>query len=167
MVVMSLGLVIILIVSALKPTLVTVAGLLGQIDQEKAIEERVDQKIAVVQKANEELQKYQNRLSILDTAIPQEPAWGDFAQEITQAASESGVELKSLTFGPVGGSTMVPDVLGIVFNLTGAGIYPSLRKFAARIDESRRVTVVSDVTITTDLLSIKGVVGYAPGTGDE
>jgi Tfp pilus assembly protein PilO len=128
----------------------------------------MDQKIAVIQKANEEFQKYQSRFPILDTAVPLGPQWGDFAQEVARAASESGVELKSLTFGPVGGSMEgVSDVLGVVFSLTGTGTYPSLRKFAARVDESRRVAVVSSVTVTTDSLSVSGAVGFIPETGGQ
>ena len=148
--------------------MVTIAGLLGQIDQEKTVEERMDQKIAVIQKANEEFQKHQDRFPILDAAVPKDPRWGDFAQEVAQAASESGVELKSLAFGPVGGTNMVvPEVFGVSFSLTGTGTYPSLRKFVAMIGRSRRVAVVSNATITAESLSVRGDVGFFPESGGE
>ena len=164
-VIMSLVLVIVLILAALKPTLVTIAGLVGQIDQQKKIEARMDEKIAEIQKASEQLQRYQNKLPILSEALPLGPNWSSFAETVTQVASQSGIEIRSLTLGPI-------DETGVNFNVNATGSYPSLRKFVTAVNNLRRIAVISNISFSQEnnekaTLSVKGAAEYRSGKGEK
>lgn len=165
-VVLSLVLVIVLLVSALRPTLVTIAGLLGQINQNKIIEKKLDEKIVVLQQATEALQKIEPRLGVLDEAVPSEAMWGKFAGEVGLAATESGIALKSISLNPAeaGGDG---ELARWTFTLSGNGNYANAKKFIDELENMRRAVVVSTLDIIgikdgEVTLNISGKIGFLP-----
>lgn len=165
-VILSLVLVIILLVSALRPTLVTIAGLLGQINQNQKIERALDEKIATVQQAEEVLLRVEPRLGILDGAVPSSAMWGKFAGEVGQLATDSGITLKSMVMNPIeegdGGKLVMWN-----FTISGDGGYANVKKFVNELENMRRVVVVTTVDIIRIkegevTLNLAGKMGFLP-----
>jgi len=169
---LSLLLVIVMIVMALKPTLVVIANLLGEIKQDKQIITKLDDKIKKMRQATSALDEATPRLPILDQALPQTPDWDVWAQKISDIASQSGVQLKSISVGPVPALTeLAPGVKAINFSVSATGGYDQLKQMADEIEMTRRLNVLSSVQFTSaknkdggvDLtLNITGTVAYAP-----
>ncbi|MBI2008361.1 type 4a pilus biogenesis protein PilO [Candidatus Amesbacteria bacterium] len=165
-VILSLALVIILLISALRPTLITIAGLLGQINQNQKIERALDEKIGVVQQAEEVLQRVEPQLEIIDEAVPSDVMWGKFAQEVGQLATGSGIRLESVVMNPIEGGDGGKLVMWN-FTVSGDGGYANAKKFVDELEKMRRVVVVTTVDMLKTgegevTLSLAGKFGFLP-----
>lgn len=163
-VILSLVLVIVLLVSALRPTLITIAGLLGQIDQNKTIEKRLDEKIFVLQQAAEVLQRVEPRLGILEEAVPSGVMWGKFTSDVGLMATENGITLRSIALNPAS-EGVERNLARWSFTISGDGNYASAKKFVNSLENMRRTVVVStlDIIGTKDgqvTLNLAGELGY-------
>ncbi|TSC85738.1 MAG: Uncharacterized protein G01um101416_809 [Microgenomates group bacterium Gr01-1014_16] len=171
--VLTLGLVIVLLVSALKPTLITIAGLLGQIKQDQEIEKRLDEKIVVVQKASEELRLVEPRLEIVDRAIPEDVEWSDFVNQIQQTASSSGLLLGSFTLNPnQAAGESESDLASWTFSLSGEGDYAAVKAFMGDLAKMRRLSVIGGVDILKRTeggvtINVSGAISYLPSNHEE
>lgn len=179
---LSLVLVIVMITMALKPTLVVIASLLGQIRQNREILAKLDDKIIKIQQAATQLDSIALRLPILDEAIPTVPDWEKWSLSIVQMASQSGVQLLSVNIGPapIEGKLEVAkpevtdlpaEISGLNFTISATGDYDKLRQLVKAIENTRRLGVLSTVqfmsvknkTGSTDLtVYIKGATVYSP-----
>src|SRR3990167_6195651 len=156
--VFSLALMIILLVFAFRPTLVTISTFVGKIQSYKEIDAKLDQKIMAVQRASEELQKNENRLSLIEEALPETAQWEGWSKTILGKASESGVTIDLLTVEkiPLPGNVPPPvkkDLLlpensqRLVFTLKGTAQYDQIRLLITKLESLRRVTMVANLTI--------------------
>jgi hypothetical protein len=178
---LSLLLVIVMITMALKPTLVVIAGLLGQIRQNKEIITKLDDKIVKIQLASSELDKISTRLPVLDEALPTNPDWDKWSRQIFDIASSSGVQLVSVSVGPVpisgtwesakGEIINLPSgVNGLSFTVSATGNYEKLKGMVVAMENTRRLNILSNVQFSSvknktgglDLsVYIRGVAVYA------
>lgn len=179
---LSLILVIVMIVMALKPTLVVIAGLLGKINQDKQTIAKLDEKIVKLQQASGELDTLSSRMSLLDQAMPTEADWDGWADKIREFASQSGTTITDLKVGPASltgkweaiksNTADLPDgITGMDFSVTATGNFDQLRKLIDLIENTRRLNILSSVTFNTnknksggiDLSAIiNGTVVYVP-----
>jgi Tfp pilus assembly protein PilO len=177
---MSLLLVIVMITMALKPTLVVIANLLGEINQDKVIVTKLDDKIVKMQQATSALDGVTPKLPILDQALPQTPDWDMWAQELSDIASQSGTQLTKISVGPVPitgnlntapATVLAPGVNAISFSISATGGYDQLKQMVSEIENTRRLNVLSSVQFAStknknggsDLtVNISGTVAYAP-----
>lgn len=147
--VLSLVLIIVLIITALRPTLVTIASLLGDIKQQGSTEKRLDTKIAQLTTAQQTLSQNQDRLEILDQAIPNGDKFASWADRLSGLASQSGVQITQVSMDDK-----------FAFSITTTGEYLQLRQFVERLENLRRLAVVNNVQLvkTTELqMTVKGV----------
>lgn len=183
-VVFSLVLMAIMIIFALRPTLLTIADLVTQIKEQEALSARLAEKIDDVREASDVLSSQRSRLVVLDAALPQTPEWISWVQRVEGLATESSVVVDSIAAGPVATmgkvvdpnsvttisdaakSVSLPKGAGMIpFTIAIHGDYDQVRKFAEQLDTLRRVTVISnlhyakekDGTIAT---TITGWIGY-------
>lgn len=186
--ILSLALIIVMVVFALRPTLVTIASLGGQIKQQQQVADKLRAKIATVQVAGEQLDQAKTREHLLATGLPILPEWEDWADRVTAMASESGVQIVYMTFGemPVAGKmvtevkttigtqepvTLPEGVAGISFSITVKGEYLQVKQLAAEIEALRRLAILSNIQVDREsdgsLVSvISGAISYFPKSGD-
>src|SRR3989304_6607354 len=89
-VILSLVLLIVLLVLALRPTLITIADLVSKINQQREISVKLDDQILAVQGALTSLQGARDQLYLLDLGLPKEAAWDELAVNLQGMASGSG-----------------------------------------------------------------------------
>ncbi len=144
---LSLLLLIVLVLFALRPTLNTVAGLVGDIRTKKDVLTRLDSKISNMQKMVTTYQNIQNEIYLLDEAMPigsQFSAVGNYLQSI-------GGEDISLS----------QDLSEIGFSLSVVGDISQIQNLLYKIENSRRLMSATDVVISKNTngildVSIKG-----------
>lgn len=180
-VILSLILLIVLVIMALRPTLVTISSLVGQIKQQEEVSQKLDEKILSVRRALDEADKVKGKLYLLNNALPNDPLWEMLADELRGIATDSGLILTSIIVdkiplahnepGPVGSvqaKLLVPDkVLPVKFTMTATGGYDQIMDAVAKVQKMSRVIMISTVGIelnkTNGLdLTVSGQAGYLP-----
>jgi Tfp pilus assembly protein PilO len=180
-VILSLILLIVLLVMALKPTLVTISGLLGQIKQQKEVSVELDKRIVEVQKAIAELNSIKDERPVLDKALPQVPDWENLANELSSLATDSGLMTTDLVINKVpllptesftssGGeiiNQLPKGVIPVSFTLTMTGEYTQMRQVVTEIQSMNRVIMITSVDISIDkkgmqVMTLNGEAGYIP-----
>lgn len=178
-VIMSLILMIVLTWLALRPTLITISGLFGQINQQKELSERLDAKILAVRNALQELDSISPDLPLLQEMLPITPRWEMLTEEIYQAATNSGIGVSSITVEKIptalvekkpdkNSVSLVPTgIVPIAFSVSAYGDYQQLVDFVSRIEKSKRMLLFSNTEINIDKtgrqnLNISGEAGFMP-----
>lgn len=177
--VLTLILIIVMIVVALRPTLVTISGLLGQKKQLTELSDRMDKKIAAITEAEAAYNNISEKLYLLDEGLPKGLDWASWSDRLWDTASQSGVALTRLELKKMivagGEITKVKEtkelptgVKGLNYIVTVTGDYNHFQEFVAGIENMRRINVISSVRIQRDdkgvpVLEVEGIVGYYPG----
>lgn len=179
-VIMSLVLLIVLLVLALRPTLVTISGLFGQIEQQKLISARLDEKILSLRQAISEMEAVEPDLQVLSDAIPENQNWDVLAGELYKAATESGLEITSVSIDkipmsptePVSDqvqvSSLVPKgLIPIRFSLSAVGSEEQILNALMKIQKMKRLALFPSVAIEEDKdgrlnLTVSGEASYIP-----
>jgi len=181
-VIFSLVLMIVLLVWALRPTVVTIAGLAGEIKAKKELSERLSAKIIQLQQAGSLLAKDRDRLKMLDEVIPEEPQWKELASKLEEMATASGLTLVEVSVGPtqiqgteavnaaVGNaasekSPLPEGISGISFSVSALGEYPQFKLLLEEMEKLRRVLILTETRIFRDedgrlTVAVSGVAGY-------
>jgi len=181
-VVLSLILLIILMVLALRPTLVTISTLLGQIQQQKEISQKLEDKTLSVTTALKTLDSVKEKLPLLDEALPDDANWEDLVSEVESIATGGGIVIKSITVDkipkalvvqtdpakqPTEKPLMPEGVIGVKFELKGSGTYEQIRNTVSAIEKMSRLVIFKEVIISLNKeggleLTITAEVGYLP-----
>jgi Tfp pilus assembly protein PilO len=146
--ILSLSLLIVLLLAALKPTLITIAGLIGQIQKEQEIERQLDAKIQSVTKANQALLEISNRIAILDEALPTKAQIAAWTDSVDRVGNESGIFIPSVVFDGVPIVTDSTTSASYKFVITAEGTYENLYKFIQTLQNLRRLITVTSVAIS-------------------
>ena len=148
---LSLILLIILVVFALRPTLVTIASLTGEIQSKREIEARLNSKIANLQTLVQSYQKIQPQIYLLDTALPIQPKFSNLGEYLQSSASASAVQVDTFNLGNINLATNSPPTQGLTdieFSLGVKGGYIQIHDFLYRLENSRRLITVDSLQIT-------------------
>lgn len=161
--VFSLLLLVGVLVFALRPTLITISGLIGQIEQRKIVSEALDRKIYSIQKATDEFTTIEPRLNLLDEALPENPNWELLTRKLEVIATESGIRLEKIQFKnvviassaaltkPSEATTNLPaNTSAVEFSISGKGEYKDLKIMTDRIEKMRRILVLSSIDMSRD-----------------
>ena len=179
---LSLLLLILLLVTALRPTTVTIAKLISDIQKEKDLNTRLDNKIAQIQKAQEAYadRRVAPRIGLLDTGLPADPRFGSLAESLQNMISGDGLTLVSMNIGDIKikpqpkQETSDAASMGVVqFDIAAKGSYESLKKFVQRLENWRRLVDIRKININKPVktaavgasgemleANISGVAGY-------
>lgn len=163
---------------AIRPTVSTISSLVAEIRQQKEIGERLDQKIAALQKAQIVWAQEQPRIKFIDQALPKDPSPDLVIKQIEALASVSGVSLENFNIGKVklyGKGEKTPeqgdqkDLGEYEISVSVGGDWEHTSSFLKGMQLLRRPFVVSGFTYTKSrkegeenvlLLTIEGVIRY-------
>lgn len=173
---LSLVLLIVLLLTALRPTMVTIAKLVSDIDKQKELNTRLENKIRQIQKAQEVYadERVSGRITLLDTGLPADPRFGNLAERVQTMAIASGLVLENIEVGEIGIKPLVQTGggdtanMGMVnFEIRVGGNYENLKRFVREVENWRRLINIKKMVINKDEIAntlkanISGVAGYA------
>lgn len=181
-VILSLILLIVLLVLALRPTLITIADLVGKINQQKIVTAQLEERIVAVQNAISSMENQRDRISLLDEALPLDMKWSELAATLEAVAVESGISVENIVIGKIALtpteiannksekleiSSLPVGVIPVRFSITALGDFQSFRTLVERLEKKRRVMILTAVQISTDktgalTIAIQGETSYLP-----
>jgi Tfp pilus assembly protein PilO len=145
---------------ALKPTILTIIELLKEIDAKEKTVEQMNTKIQNLQQAQTLYIQEEARISLLETAIPGNPAPDLFVRQIEGLATSYPVNLLGITIGEVtllgeekiqkskkGLQPLPEESKGISFSISIAGGYQGLVNFLSALEDMRRPVKIDALNI--------------------
>lgn len=168
---LTISAVIVFCLFAIRPTLVTIGGLVTEIDQKKQTISTMDTKIENIVKAQELFGREADRLALLETAVPRQPELTEFIIQIEAIALKNSVSIYGITTtgvniyeAPSAGQKSV----GYIVTFTGA--YTNLLSTLNDIENLRRPSDVGSAGFSLDtntevpalFLSVEAMIPYRP-----
>jgi len=150
----SIFAVIFFAVFAIRPTVVTMSDLIKEIDDKQALEEKLTQKIAALSTAQAQYLSEQNRLIVLDKALPSNPDLEGALLVIEKVASEHNLvilnmEAKEVPHQDPAATQFSQKVrLSKPLLLTVTGTYPDIAQFVEGIRNVQREMVIESVSFS-------------------
>lgn len=129
---------------AIKPTLVTIAGLVKEIKDKKMVTEKLENKINALYSAQKEYLTINPDLYLVDQALPTDPHLSVLVKQLEVLAARAGVTIETIQFKEValkgeGGQSTSPTVS---FTLAAPGDYPKLKNLLQSLSTLRRIVLV-------------------------
>ena len=149
---LTIGLVLFLAVFAIKPTILTMSGLIKEIENKQKLESQLTQKVAALQTAQTEYISVESLLPILDEAIPSSPEVILSAKIIEKVAADNKVVIRNLSVLEL--PQNIPDDTpfskkskqNLSFSVNISGDYVSIRNFSEALRNSRKSFVIDSIT---------------------
>lgn len=137
---------------AIRPTLLTMAELIKQIDDRKVIDQKLSQKIAALSTAQAELASKQTDALVLDSSVPSTPRFPELLKQIERAASENSVVIGTLVTQTVPVERDVKtvttlDLQSIPLTLTVSGSFEGLIGMLATLGNMQRILAIDRIDI--------------------
>ena len=142
-----------LAVFALKPTLITIAGLWKEINTEKEIIIGLDRKLKLLQTAKQNYDKASSGLYLLDRAIPTTIEVENMAKDLELLALENGLntlEFKQENFwllSPQSGDNPSIKISGLDVKMSVGGQESQVRNFAGNLEKMGRMVKIESITV--------------------
>lgn len=152
---LSLGLVIFLGIFAIKPTLTTMSDLIKEIDDKKALNEQLTKKIAALGTAQTLYLSLEDKLPLLDEAIPSQPELIKSLKIIEKLATENNVIIESLSVPTIPNEAPAKATgklkrVPLPVTVSVVGDYVSIRAYVEALRLVRRSFVVDTVTFSIE-----------------
>ncbi|OGJ37552.1 MAG: hypothetical protein A2383_00845 [Candidatus Pacebacteria bacterium RIFOXYB1_FULL_39_46] len=152
---LSIGAVIFFALFAIRPTLSTMSNLIKEIEDKRKLDTQLSQKVSALNIAQENFSVLQDRLFVLDEAIPRGANMTYTLKVIEKAASDQNLTIANLTvleIPPEPPADATIDELerqSMPIQLTVSGSYESIRDFTNQLQFSRRSFVIDRIIFTT------------------
>lgn len=148
---LSIGLVLILGVFAIQPTLMTMAELNAEIKEKEELSEQLSRKITSLQTAQGVYASFESRLPLLDEAVPSQPQLIRTLKIIEKLATENQVVIESIGVPRIPDEelperTAILDRQVLPITVSVVGDYISIRSYVEALRNSRRSFVTETVT---------------------
>jgi hypothetical protein len=138
------------LVFALRPTIVTISALKGDIESKKILKEELRVKINKVIAAQELFSQVQERYAVVNSSLPDKPNYFDSATIVQQIAKKYNIPADSLAFTL--DSDEVKEDQGIKSFSVGVGVngpFTNALNFAADVLKNRRTDYISTISFAT------------------
>jgi len=149
---LSLATVSLFAVFAIRPTLITIAELYKEIQGKKTTVAQLDEKIKNLATAQATYESQKDTITILDTAIPNEPKPDSFIRQLEGVIGQNTLNVLSINVEGAtlmgtpraggssveGAATLPEESSGLRFALNVSSAYPSLTSLLADLERLRR-----------------------------
>lgn len=161
-VVLSIGAVTIFLLFALKPTAITIVGLLKEINEKELTISGLDKKIGDLATARKLFSQETPRIQKVETAVPTNPDIDVLVKQTQGLAAKNSVNLLSFSvgeitiFGPdqkkktsLSSKALPQNAKEIPVTLSISGTYPSLILFINDMENFRRSIKIDTLTVSS------------------
>lgn len=144
---------------AIKPTLVTFFSLTRQIEDSQQLDQKLEDKINMLLKAQEEYQKHKNSLALVDQAVPQDAQFTALIKKVEGLSEEHETSLDSLKVegfdfieseeGEEQKTKTEPEgPLSFNFIFTISGNFDKTESFIKKLINIRRIVALKNLKMT-------------------
>jgi hypothetical protein len=153
---LSLAAVILFALVAIKPTLLTMSDLLKSIDDKKELNQQLAQKIVALSSAQDFYLIFQDKLYVLNQAVPVNSQVSKTLKIIEKLAGEQNLIIYSLKVNDLpkdvdeNNSLESLTRINTLLSVTVAGEYPAIRQLVEELKNSRRTMLVEKITFSVD-----------------
>ena len=158
---LTLGTIAILVVFALRPTIITIIELVNQINAKEELIAKMDQKIQNLATAQSLYAKESKRIGLLNFAIPTSPNPDKLMQQLQGVTAKNAVAVTSISIGEVEllgddvsfskkrsrGVELPEGAKSVDFSINAAGDYNLVKAFLSDLEKTLRPTVFNSFTI--------------------
>lgn len=152
---LTVGAVIFFAVFAIRPTIVTISELQAEIEDKQELDEDLSAKITALSSVQQQYLNLQDRLPILDDALPNQANLRRTVKVIERLASEQQLVIETMRVPeippevPIDVANTDPEDLqriGFPVVITVAGDYTSIRNFVEAMRQIRRSVLIDTIT---------------------
>lgn len=149
-------------VFAIRPTALTIINLYKDIESQKIVNQQLDQKIAALNLAQNNYQKYQADLSILDLILPTRPLPSLLLSQVESLIASHALSLSSLSLDNIYliGSpsrsptsenlpTLPASTESVNFTISVQGDYANLKAFLQDMENLQRINLITNIHFTS------------------
>ncbi|MCA9373025.1 type 4a pilus biogenesis protein PilO, partial [Candidatus Woesebacteria bacterium] len=148
----TIAFIIVLAVVAIQPTLQTMSRLSKEITDKTTLDKKLQDKIASLNTAQAEYYRWQEKISLLDTAIPNNSSIINDVKFFEKTAVESNVVITRVNLSEYPDATKPvsskPKVNDLPISIAVQGDYVSIKRFTDALLNSRRIYVINTVNFT-------------------
>jgi Tfp pilus assembly protein PilO len=168
---LSLSTIIIFVIFALKPTILTILSLYGQINDKKNTLESLNQKVSALQKANNIYSQNKNSIPTVNTAIFTNPEPDTVSKQILGLASKNGVDLLGMSVGQLmllGKTTAAKTLINtkplpdsaqaMSISISVKSTYTNLTNFIKDLENLRVPVKIDSLTINSSQTQEGGII---------
>lgn len=181
-IILSLAAIIVFGIFAIRPTLVTVATLIQEIETKEEVVAQLDQKVQNLSLAQQVYQDNIEAITLLNTSVPSKPVAQEFIRQLEALVSKNSVTLNTMVFENINlrgealssvntnsenqNTPLSNNASEISFSVTITGTYPNVENFVKDIENLLMVNLINKSNIaTTELnnnltLTISGRIPY-------
>lgn len=144
-VVSSLITVIFFIIFAIRPTLITIAQLIKQTQDQKTVITELEKKISNLAEAQNNYLTISNDLPLVEEALPARANLPLLTKQIETLARQAGITVVNLRFNDINLlQTNAPkgEKIEVLFNFNGLGNYQNLKTFLSSLTSLRRIILI-------------------------
>ena len=136
---------------AIKPTFVTIAGLIKTLSDQKLVSQKLEEKINALNLAQSQYNLVQPDLYLLDEAVPVQPQIAILIKQLEALGRYSGVTVDGIQLTQVNlmDNQAIPAQESINFSVAVSGDYQSLKNFLKNISSFRRVILIDNFGFKT------------------
>ncbi len=165
-VILSVFMVMILILAAIRPTLTNIAVLQKKIEDLESVNKKADNKIAQIYNAQKQLDIFQNQLRLFDGAVPDKFSYQSMAGRIELLARRNNLSVQSIALpgirlfgtgkgmGEWSAKLLTKDATNIVkssVSFVVSGSPTNIRSFLTEIENLDRVAFLERVAISSEV----------------
>lgn len=148
----TIAFIIVLAVVAIQPTLQTMSKLSKEISDKTALDKKLQDKIASLNTAQAEYYRWQEKIALLDTAIPKNSSIINDVKFFEKTAVESNIVITRINLSEYPDATKPvsskPAVNDLPISISVQGDYVSIKRFTDALLNSRRIYVINTVNFT-------------------
>lgn len=136
---------------AIKPTLVTIGGLLKEIKDKREVVVQMDQKINNLNRAQTNYARIEKDLDLVNESLPLDPDLPILIKQLESLARLSSVAIESVRFEKTNlqGEIETEESQASGFSVTLVGDYKNLKDFLSSLDTLRRIISVKSFGFTS------------------
>lgn len=144
-------LIIIFLIFAIFPTIITISALLGDIKTKEATLVQMNTKINNIIKAQESYGNIQNKYDLIESSFPSNPNFYKSASSLTSSFKDNSIKVTRLSFDlNQQNTTTTKDTKDkkYILSLNGSGQYSDILKMVKQFLNNRRLADLSKIQIS-------------------
>jgi type IV pilus assembly protein PilO len=147
---------------AIRPTLVTIASLMKEIEDKGMIAQKLEEKIDALSQARSQYSALSDELPLIEEALPQKSKPSLFVRQIETLTSQNGLFLQSIQISqvPLLGkeeTSKTPEtkikekgLSSLKFSFSVSGNYQNLKSFLKDLEDLRRIVTLSSFSFNLE-----------------